>query len=127
MKKQPTEWEKIFEKNISDKEGIDIQNKEHIHTYQFKKKKTCQKMGRGPEYFSVDNIQIPTIHMKRCSISLIIREKNNEISLHTYRNGIHQKDKKEVLVKMWRKENTGALGGKVNWCSHNGKQYSIVV
>ena len=34
-KKPPTEWEKIFEKNISDKEGIDIQNKVYIHTYQF--------------------------------------------------------------------------------------------
>ena len=37
MKKQPTEWEKIFEKNISGKEGIDIQNKVHIHTYQLKR------------------------------------------------------------------------------------------
>ena len=65
--------------------------------------------------------------MKRCSVSLIIRGKNNVISLHTCRNGIHQKDKKKVFVKMRRKENTGALGGKVNWCSHDGKQYSTVV
>ena len=51
MKKQPTEWEKIFEKNISDKEGIDIQNKEHIHTYQFKKKKPAKKWAEDQNIF----------------------------------------------------------------------------
>ena len=124
MKKQPTEWEKIFEKNISGKEGIDIQNKVHIHTYQFLK--NLLKNGQRTRIY-FHRWYTDSQHSHEKMLSITIREKNNAISLHTCRNGIHQKDKKEVLVEMWRKENTGALRGKVNWCSHSGEQYSTVV
>ena len=26
-----------------------------------------------------------------------------------------------MLVRMWRKGNSYTVGGRINWCSHNGK------
>ena len=34
---------------------------------------------------------------------------HNKMSPHTSRNGYYKKDKKQVLVRMWRKGNLGAL------------------
>ena len=38
-----------------------------------------------------------------------LKSKDNEISPHTCQSGCHQKDKKQVLVRVWRKGNPRAL------------------
>ena len=36
-------------------------------------------------------------------------QNHNELSPSTFQNGCYQKDKKQVLVRMWRKRNPHAL------------------
>ena len=62
-------------------------------------------------------------YMKKCSISLIIREmkiKTTRYNLTPVRM-VNIKKCTNMLMWMWRKGNT--IGGDVNWFSHYGKQY----
>ena len=78
MKRQPSDWEKIFANKAMDKGII---SKIHKQLMQFNKKKKQknhqprQKMDTNQnQHFSKDDIQIANKHMKRCSASLITRE-----------------------------------------------------
>jgi len=76
VKRQPSEWEKILANETTDKGLISEIYKQLI---QLKTRKTNNPIKKWEKdlnrHFSKEGIQMAKKHMKKCSASLIIREK----------------------------------------------------
>ena len=81
MKRQPTEWEKVFANHIFDKRLISKKYIKKPHNSIAKNQTIKQWAENQNRHFSKADIQMANWYMKRCSTSLIIRDMQIKTSM----------------------------------------------
>ena len=79
MKRQPTEWQKIFANDMTDKALISKIYKQLIHINIENTNNPIKKWAEDPHNTFLQRRQMAKKHMKRCSISIINKMQINEV------------------------------------------------
>ena len=115
IKRQPTEWKRVFANDIYDKGLVSKIYKEFTQFNTRKTKTIHLKMGRRHEqtFLQRRHADGQQTHEKMLNITHHrgnANQNHNEISPHICQNDENEKHKKQqVLVRMWRKRNPCAL------------------